>query len=132
MALKISLKPKEKMIIGGAIIQNGEKNSVLYIENSVPILREKDIMREEDADTFCSRIYFVIQLMYIDGKHLVEYHNTYWKLVGELVSAVPRTAGIVDEISQRILDNDHYQALKLSKKLIEFEKEALKNVRTTA
>lgn len=128
MALKINLKPHEKMIIGGAVIKNGDKTGSLFIENNVPILREKDIMREEDAKTFCSGIYFVIQLMYIDNKNILEYHNTYWKLVRDLVEAVPRTVGIIDEISQHILNEDYYQALKLSKKLLEFEKEALSHV----
>ncbi len=128
MALKINLKPHEKMIIGGAVIKNGDKAGSLFVENNVPLLREKDIMKQEDAKTFCSGIYFVIQLMYIDNRNIIEYHNTYWKLVRELVDAIPRTVGIIDEISQHILNEDYYQALKLSKKLLEFEKEALRHV----
>ncbi len=45
MALKISLKPHEKMILGGAVITNGNSMGChLVIENKVPILREKDIL----------------------------------------------------------------------------------------
>lgn len=120
------------MIIGGAVIKNGDKSSSLFIENNVPILREKDIMKQEEANTFCSGIYFVIQLMYIDGKNMVEYHNTYWKLVRDLVEAVPRTIGLVDQISQDILNEDYYHALKLAKKLLDFEKEALSHVQNSA
>jgi len=128
MALKINLKPHEKMIIGGAVIKNGDKACSIFVENNVPLLREKDIMKQEDAKTFCSGIYFVIQLMYIDNRNIIEYHNTYWKLVRELVEAIPRTVGIIDEISQHILNDDYYQALKLAKKLLAFEKEALSHV----
>jgi flagellar protein FlbT len=131
MSLKINLKPNEKMIIGGAVIKNGDKSSILFIENNVPILREKDIMKQEDAKTFCKGIYFIVQLMYIDNKHILEYHNTYWNLVRDLVATVPRTVGIIDQISQNILKEDYYQALKLSKKLLEFEKEALSHARNT-
>lgn len=131
MALKINLKPHEKMIIGGAVIKNGDKTGSLFIENNVPILREKDIMKQEDTKTFCSGIYFVIQLMYIDNRNLLEYHNTYWKLVRDLVEAVPRTVGIIDGISQQILNEDYYQALKLAKRLLAFEKEALSHVHST-
>ena len=64
MALKITLKPNEKMIVGGAVVTNGNaKNSDLIIENNVPVLRQKDILSEQDAASHCSRIYFVIQLM---------------------------------------------------------------------
>ncbi len=129
MPLKINLKPGEKIIIGGAVIKNGERPATLFIENKVPLLREKDILKEEDAVTYCSKIYFVIQLMYIDGKNMLDYHNIYWRLVRELVEAVPRTTGIIDRISQNILEENYYQALKLAKKLIEFEKEVLKDVK---
>lgn len=129
MPLKITLKPGERLILGGAVIRNGEKTSSLYIENKVPLLREKEIMREEEADTYCSKIYFIIQLMYIDSSNVVQYHNTYWKLVRDLVEAVPRTVGLIDQISQCILENNYYRALKLSKKLLAFEKEVLSRVK---
>jgi flagellar protein FlbT len=129
MPLKITLKPGEKIIIDGAVIKNGEKATTFYIENKATILREKDIMREEDAITYCSKIYFIIQLMYLDGKNMVEYHNIYWKLVQDLVEAVPRATGIVDAISQNILEENYYKALKLAKKLIAFEKEVLSRVK---
>ncbi|HOW58034.1 MAG TPA: flagellar biosynthesis repressor FlbT [Smithellaceae bacterium] len=131
MALKIALKPQEKIIIGGAVIQNGKHRSEFIIENSIPILRQKDIMREDQAISYCSKIYFVIQLMYIDGTNLVKYHKTYWELIRDLVKAVPSTLGYVEKISECLLKNDYYAALRASKKLIEYEREVLKNVRTT-
>ena len=129
MPLKITLKPGEKIIINGAVIKNGEKAMTFYIENKATILREKDIMREEDAITYCSKIYFIIQLMYLDGKNMVEYHNIYWRLVQDLIEAVPRATGIVDAISQNILEENYYKALKLARKLIAFEKEVLSRVK---
>ncbi len=129
MALKIALKPQEKLIIGGAVIQNGKNRSEFVVENNVAVLREKDIMREEEATTYCSRIYFVIQLMYIDAGNIVGYHNTYWSLVKDLVGAVPSTLIHVDKISEHILKSEYYQALKSARKLIEYEREVLDRVR---
>jgi flagellar protein FlbT len=55
MALKITLKPNEKMIVSGAVVTNGNsKNTDLIIENNVPVLRQKDILSEKDATTACS------------------------------------------------------------------------------
>lgn len=130
MALKIALKPQEKVIIGGAVIQNGKHRSEFIVENSVPILRQKDIMGEDEATTYCSKIYFVVQLMYIDGKNLIEYHKTYWELVRDLVHAVPSTVSHVEKISECLLKNDYYQALKACKKLIDYEQEVLNRVRS--
>jgi len=132
MALKITLKANERLIVGGAVITNGNNRSDLIIENSVPVLREKEIMRDEDAETPCRRIYFVIQLMYVDGNRLEEHCRTYWELVKDLVHAAPSLIGLIDQISDDILKCRHYQALKKAKKLIEIEREVIENVRNKA
>jgi flagellar protein FlbT len=67
--------------------------------------------------------------MYVDEENLVTHHNTYWKLVQGLISAAPSTIGPIDQISIHILAGRYYQALKLGKKLIDYEEEILKNVR---
>jgi flagellar biosynthesis repressor protein FlbT len=128
MALKITLKPHEKMIFGGAVVKNGDSKCELIIENNVPILREKDILTEEKADSPCKRLYFIVQLMYVDEKNLVIHHNSYWNLVRELVSAAPSMVYFVDQLSEYILNNRYYQALKLAKKMVEYEREVLSNV----
>ena len=129
MGLKITLKPQEKMIIGGAVLINGNpKNTDLIIENTVPVLRQKDILSEEDATSPCSRIYFVIQLMYIDEANLLTYHHTYWKLVRELLEAAPSLTGVIDHINQHILSGRYYQALKLTRELIAYEQEVIRRV----
>jgi len=129
MTLKITLKPQEKMIVGGAVLINGNpKNTDLIIENTVPVLRQKDILSEKDATSPCSRIYFVIQLMYIDEANLLTHHNAYWKLVRELLDAAPGLTGFIDQINQHILSGRHYQALKLARELITYEQEVISRV----
>jgi flagellar biosynthesis repressor protein FlbT len=128
MGLKITLKPRERMIIGGAVITNGETKCDLIIENKVPLLREKSILREEDANTPGRRIYFVIQLMYIDDENLTAHHKTYWQLTSEFIQAAPSTLDMIRQISEYIVGNNYYQALKLAGKLIEYEQEVIKSV----
>ena len=131
MALKITLKPHEKFILGGAVIANGDAKSTFVLENDVPILREKDILTLQSADTPCKKIYFAIQLMYIDGKNLPEHHKIYWELVKDVAQAAPSTKPMLQEISNDILNDRHYQALKLTKKLIEYEQEVVSRVRSS-
>ena len=131
MSLKITLKPHEKFILGGAVITNGEAKSMFIVENDVPILRQKDIMTLASADTPCKKIYFAIQLMYVDNKNLPEHHKTYWELVRDVVQAAPSTKPRLQEISNEILDDRYYQALKLTKKLIDYEQEVINRVRNT-
>jgi flagellar protein FlbT len=129
MALKITLKPNEKMIVGGAVVTNGNsKNTDLIIENNVPVLRQKDILSEKDATSPCSRIYFIIQLMYIDEENLIDHQTVYWKLVRKLLDAVPRLAGHINQINENILGGNFYRALKLAGELIGYEQEVLKHV----
>ncbi len=116
------------MIIGGAVISNSNRACELFIENKVPILRQKDIMKEENADSPCRQIYFLIQLMYIDHENLAGYHQTYWELVQQVTKAAPNTLGMIDEISEDIVSNRYYQALKQTRKLIDYEQEVMSNV----
>lgn len=129
MSLKITLKPHEKFILGGAVIANGDAKSTFVLENDVPILREKDILTLASADTPCKRIYFAIQLMYIDGTNLAEHHKTFWELVKDVALAAPSRKPMLQEISEYILSDRYYQALKLTKKLIEYEQEVINRVR---
>ena len=122
MALKITLKPSERMIIGGTVITNGNTKANLLIETNVPILRQKDIMAERDANTPARRIYFAIQLMYIDEDNLATHHTSYWKLVQDFISAAPSALPVIDLISEKIVARNYYAALKSARKLIDFEK----------
>lgn len=128
MSLKLKLKPDEKLVIGRAVIRNGSKPAELLIENDIPILREKDILSEKDADSPARRIYFTIQLMYIDSENLVPYHNRYWELVRDIILAAPSTKAQLEQISEQILNAHYYQALRLAKKLIDYEEELLAHV----
>ena len=130
MALKISLKPGERIVIGGAVVTNGSNRKCdLVVSNNAPVLREKDILSEKDATTPCSRIYFAIQLMYIDNENRKIHADTYWQLVGELIEAAPILTGLIDQISENIVNSRYYQALKLASDLIEYEEEVVRHVR---
>ncbi|BBO73730.1 putative flagellum biosynthesis repressor protein FlbT 1 [Desulfosarcina widdelii] len=128
MGLKITLKPGERMIIGGAVITNGGQKCNFIVENKVSILRDKDILSAEKANSPARRIYFAIQLMYIDASNLKTHHKSYWELVKDFLEAAPSALGIVDQISEYILEGNYYQALKNCKKLIAFEEEIIARV----
>jgi flagellar protein FlbT len=132
MALKINLKPGERILVGGAVIKNGSSSTDLLVENPVPILRQRDILTREEADTPCKRIYLVVQLMYVDGTNLAAHHKIYWSLVKDLLKAAPSTLPFIDRISDLILGAKYYQALKMARKLIEYEEEVVRHARRSA
>jgi len=128
MALRLSLKPHERVIISGAVVTNGPAASILFVENNVPILREKDILTEEQADSFCKKIYLVIQLMYLGEVPNVELAQIYGQLVTDLLIAVPSMKDLISGITAYILDGKFYQALKQAQQLIQYEEELLNHV----
>ena len=127
MALVIDLKPQEKILIGEAVITNSSSRTRLHIAGDAPIIRQKDIMREEDTDTPCKKIYFLIQCMYIARKP-EEYHDKYFEAVEEIQKAAPSCTIFFAQINEQILSSTYYKALKLAKELIEHEGELLENV----
>jgi flagellar protein FlbT len=127
MPLKITLKPHEKALIGTAVISNGATKAELVILNKVPVLKEREVITADEADTVAKKIYVTVLNMYANPRQEKDFHDIYFSFVREFIDAVPneRVLGIIMEMSQRILEGDHYQALKVCRKLIEFEQEVL-------
>ena len=58
MALKVELKPHERIIIGACVVTNTDQRARLLIDgDKIPILREKDILTPDIADTPAKLIY---------------------------------------------------------------------------
>lgn len=126
MSLKLHLKPNEKIIIGGAVIKCGSHAVDFTVENNVPILRQKDIMSEAGAISPSQRVYFVLQLMYVDcAADTTHYHATYRELEQEIITAAPSTRHYFEEINREIAAGRLYHALKVAQALIAYEKELI-------
>jgi len=124
MALKVELKPGEKLLVGNCIITNSDQRTRLFIEGRAPILREKDILTSETANTPARRIYLAIQLMYID-EDMEAARSAYTKLSEEFLEAVPSAHEIINQINNEILTGALYKALKAAQRLTEYEQELL-------
>jgi flagellar protein FlbT len=121
MSLKLRLRPHEKLIIGGAVMVNGSKTAEFLIENNVPILREGDIMREVEVTSPSRRLYFCVQLMYIDTGNAQQYFDQFQDLVRSIVQAAPSTGVFITPIIDKVAEADYYHALKLVRKLMNYE-----------
>lgn len=128
MALIIDLKPSERIIIGTALITNDDNRTRLHIEGSAPILREKDIMREAEADTPCKKIYLLVQLMYLSPDPS-ELHKPYFEQISQIQDAAPSTSLYFMKINDFIMNEQYYKALKEARNLIDYEKELLGHVK---
>lgn len=126
MALVIDLKPKEKILIGEAVITNDSQRTRLHIAGDAPIMREKDVMQEGRADSPSKKVYFLVQCMYLSPKPS-EYHDTYFDLVKTIQKASASSSIFFMQINDHIINGSYYKALKIAKQLIEHEKELIDN-----
>ena len=124
MALKVELKPYERIVIGQAVVRNGDTRAKLFIEGSTPIMRERDIMGVDEADTPAKRIYFVLQLMYLD-RDVNAYREQFLGLIEDFMTAVPSAWPLIKPIADYVIQVDIYKAIKAAKDLIEYETELL-------
>jgi flagellar biosynthesis repressor protein FlbT len=128
MALKVELKPHERIIIGNCVITNTDQRARLLIDgDNIPILREKDILTPDIADTPAKLIYLAVQLMYISPDARAN-HGTYFNLIRDMVTAVPNAWPIIEAINNQILNGDLYHALKDCKALVAYEKKLLDQI----
>ena len=126
MALRIELKPGERILIGESVLINSDQRTTFLIEGEAPILREKDIMTPERDNTPAKRIYLAVQLMYT-SRDPRAHHDVYFSLMRDIVQAAPSTWPYVESINNRILTGDLYKALKEAKNLTQYERELLQN-----
>lgn len=129
MALKIELKPGERFILGNAVITNDDQRTRLFVEGSAPILREKDIMRPEDADSPCKKLYLAVQLMYLSNDPS-DQHSVYFQLTNDIISAAPSTLVYIERMNNQILTGAFYKALKEANSLIAYERELISNAKS--
>jgi flagellar protein FlbT len=131
MGLKVELKPGERIIVGESVITNDDQRTRLVIEGEAPILREKDILTVEAADTPCKKIYLVVQLMYL-SRDPAPHHDLYFQLMREVLAAAPSTRPYFDNINNNILTGMLYKALKETQRLLEYEKELFQHAERSA
>jgi flagellar protein FlbT len=126
MALKLSLKSNEKIYIGTAVVSNPQSAGIeLVVHNDVPVLRQKDILLPELANTPCKLIYLLIQLMYLDPPNALYLKDQFFIRVREVLDAAPTTMSYLYQIQELVSSGRYYMALKKCKDLITYEEELL-------
>ena len=131
MPLKLSLKPGEKFVLNGAVVQNGDRRSSLLLQNKASVLREKDIMQADEVATPARRIYFPVMMMYLEPASNPDVlHDEFMQRLSEFMGAVRNPDILTDcvNISRHVMIKEYYKALMLCRRLIEYEDERLGNV----
>ncbi len=130
MPLKLSLKPGERFVLNGAVLENGDRRSNLVLQNHAAILREKDIMQESEANTPARRVYFPVMLMYLDAEQSDKNYDEFVLRMSDFMSAVrnPEMLTQCVAISRDVMAGEYYKALNKCRKLMEYEEGRLAHV----
>ena len=122
MSLKIELKPFEKLSLGpvASVITNSDQRTILYVSGNVPIMREKDIMEVQNANTPCKKLYFLVQSMYMAPDPKI-YSDSYLTLIRDIQNAAPSTTVFFRRINEMLVSGSYYKALKAARELIKHE-----------
>jgi flagellar protein FlbT len=123
MPLKLSLKPGEKFVLNGAVVQNGDRRGVLILQNKANVLREKDIMQADEVTTPARRIYFPVMMMYIDESQASKFYDEFALRLTEFMAATRNPEAMADCVaaSKHVLAREYYKALLAARKLVEYE-----------
>jgi flagellar protein FlbT len=125
MPLRVELKPFERIIIGQSVITNSDTRTTFLIDGNAPILREKDILTSETANTPAKRIYLCVQMMYLEDD-IPAYQELYLGFIKELIEAVPSFREQIEIASNLILSGNLYKALRELRTLIKREEDLLR------
>ena len=99
--LVLKLAPKERVLINGAVIENGERRSRLAIMTpNVNILRLRDAIHPEQANTPVKRVCYIAQLV-LSGD-------------AEPANATPQLLSGIEQLSQVLTDADSRKLLDVA------------------
>ena len=120
MPLKLSLKPKEAVVVNGAVLRNGDRRGTILLQNQARVLRQKDVLQPEATQSPIEHLYFAVMQMYLTGE-------TEGSLYDQAVTAIAAAMGeatsedardhLID-ISAACAAGETYQALTRCRKLL--------------
>src|SRR5262245_46187770 len=124
MPLRVELKPFERLVIGDSVIINSGTRTCFLVDGATPILREKDTVTAETANTPAKRLYLCVQTMYLKND-ATRQRERYLDLIKELRGAIPGSRDMIDAVEKCVTSGSLYKALKEIRKLMKLEEELI-------
>ncbi|MCE8006478.1 flagellar biosynthesis repressor FlbT [Aestuariivita sp.] len=119
--LVLKLGPKERVLINGAVIENGDRRSRLSIVTpDANILRLRDAIHPDEATTPVKRVCYAAQLVLTGDAAAEDTRMTLLRRIEELsqVFTDPDSRASIAEATQAVVNNRHYQCLKALRSLL--------------
>ncbi|EJL24661.1 flagellar biosynthesis repressor FlbT [Novosphingobium sp. AP12] len=129
MTLRISLRNGEPVIVNGAVLRAVGRTD-LVLENGATILRGREVMKPQDADTPAKQLYFACMMAYIDPADITRHQQTLLERLEALMSALQsaEAKAVCVRFAEKVATGQFYQALAECRWLIGYEADALARV----
>ncbi|PIE08360.1 MAG: flagellar biosynthesis repressor FlbT [Rhodobacterales bacterium] len=132
--LVLKLGPRERVLINGAVIENGDRRSRLSIVTpSANILRLRDAIHPEEVNTPVRRVCYIAQLVLSGDADQDEARHQLLRGIEQLSQVLTDhdSRAQLDKATDAVIDDQFYQALKALRTLLPRE-ERLLNARRKA
>ncbi len=126
--LVLKLGPKERVLINGAVIENGDKRSRLSIVTpEANILRLRDAIHPEQATTPVRRVCYSVQLVLSGDANPDDAHLPLLRHIEELSQILTDvdSRSHLAQATQAVLDKQFYKCLKSLRNLLGREERLL-------
>lgn len=126
MALRLTLKPNEKIVINGCVIRNADRRQTLTIENYADVVRGVDLLDEDDAATPVKKVYFFIQSALLRPEIRDELRPVIQKSLAELVPIFnEQIGGHIFEAANHVSTANYYKAMRALRAVMRYEEELM-------
>jgi flagellar biosynthesis repressor protein FlbT len=119
--LVLKLGPHERVLINGAVIENGDRRSRLAIMTpNANILRLRDAIHPEEVNTPVRRVCYVAQLVLTGDMDAGEARMQLLRGIEQLSQVLtdPDSRLHLSAASKAVLEDQHYQVLKALRSLL--------------
>lgn len=119
--LVLKLAPRERVLVNGAVIENGERRSRLSIVTpNVNILRLRDAIHPDEAKTPVRRLCFSVQLLLTGDADPEEARKKILHGIEDLSHAMVDVDSrhLIAVATQALLEEQYYKCLKSLRSLI--------------
>lgn len=122
MALKLTLKPDERIIVNGCAMRNSSRRHVLTIESHADVIRGHDLLDPEGIVTPVRRVYFLIQTALTRADLREDLVPAIQKQLAVLATVFGGTnVGQIFESANFVSIGDYYKALSALRPVLRHE-----------
>lgn len=124
--LKLTLKPRERVVVNGCVIRNGDRRQSLTVENRADIVRESDLLKPDAQSTPVSKVYFLLQTALIRPETRDQILTLIQKGLAELaVCFGPDMRCKIMEAANYVSAADYYKAMSELRTVLKYEAELM-------